>query len=72
MFRLDMLIFIVASLVWLIFSMGDITRIGLSTVSWGKAAILISLGSFVIGPGAMAAAVWYWRELVLSEIGHLI
>ena len=70
-FRLDMLIFVIASLAWLVFSVGDIIRIGISTVSWFKATMLICLGSVVIGPGGTAAAVWYWREVVSSEISHL-
>jgi hypothetical protein len=70
-FRLDMLTFIIASLAWLVFSVGDIIRIGISTVSWFKATMLICLGSVIIGPGGTAAAVWYWREVVTSEISHL-
>jgi hypothetical protein len=70
-FRLDMLIFIIASLAWLVFTVGDIIRIGISTVSWFKATILICLGSVIIGPGGTAAAVWYWREVVSSAVSHL-
>lgn len=66
-FQNDFLLVAAATLLWCLASMWDLYRIGVSNVSWQVALAGMVLGSVAIGPGATAAAVWYWREEVMSQ-----
>ncbi|KAJ5195989.1 hypothetical protein N7449_006468 [Penicillium cf. viridicatum] len=66
-FQNDFLLVAAASLLWCLASVWDLYRLGVSNVSWQVALASLILGSVAIGPGATVAAVWYWREEVMSQ-----
>jgi hypothetical protein len=66
-FQNDFLLVAAATLLWCLASVWDLYRLGASNVSWQIALAGLILGSAVIGPGATVAAVWYWREEVMSR-----
>ncbi|KAJ5782517.1 hypothetical protein N7457_004291 [Penicillium paradoxum] len=66
-FQNDFLLAATATLIWSIASVWDLQRIGISNVSLWVALPGLILGFLAIGPGATTAAVWYWREEVLSR-----
>lgn len=67
----DMLILIISSLVWLITSISEVSRVGISTLKWKRTVFPVALGSLFLGPGSVAVAIWYWRELVISRTQYL-
>jgi hypothetical protein len=66
-FQNDFLLVAAASLLWCWSSMWDLYRMGISNVSIWAALAGLMLGSVAVGPGATVAAVWYWREGILSQ-----
>ncbi|CAI7632633.1 unnamed protein product [Penicillium glandicola] len=70
-FQNDFLLVAAATLLWCLASVWDLYRIGVSNVSWQMALAGLVLGSLAIGPGATTAAVWYWREEVMSRTTFL-
>ncbi|KOS47250.1 hypothetical protein ACN38_g1738 [Penicillium nordicum] len=66
-FQNDFLLVAAATLLWCLASVWDLYRLGVSNVSWQVALASLILGSVAIGPGATVAAVWYWREEVMSR-----
>ncbi|KGO65541.1 Monooxygenase, FAD-binding [Penicillium italicum] len=66
-FQNDFLLVAAATLLCCLASVWDLYRIGVSNVSWQMALAGLILGSLAIGPGATVAAVWYWREEVMSR-----
>ncbi|KAJ5686680.1 hypothetical protein N7536_009299 [Penicillium majusculum] len=66
-FQNDFLLVAAATLLWCLASVWDLYRLGVSNVSWQVTLASLILGSVAIGPGATVAAVWYWREGVMSR-----
>ncbi|KGO40511.1 Monooxygenase, FAD-binding [Penicillium expansum] len=66
-FQNDFLLITAATLLWCLASVWDLYRIGVSNFSWQVVLVGLILGSLAIGPGATVAAVWYWREEVMSR-----
>lgn len=66
-FQNDFLLVLAASLLWTLASIWDLYRLGISNVSLLVALPALVLGTLSIGPGATIAAVWYWREEVMSR-----
>jgi hypothetical protein len=66
-FQNDFLLVAVATMLWCLTNAWDLYRVGISNVSWRIVSLAIILGCIVVGPGATVAAVWYWREEVLSR-----
>lgn len=66
-FQNDFLIVAVATLLWCLASMWDLHRLGISNISGLVALPILLLSALAFGPGATVAAVWYWREQVLSR-----
>ncbi|KAJ5178398.1 uncharacterized protein N7500_001097 [Penicillium coprophilum] len=66
-FQNDFLLAAAATLLWCLASVWDLYRLGVSNVSWQVGLAGLIFGSVAIGPGATAAAVWYWREEVMSR-----
>ncbi|KAH6684839.1 FAD binding domain protein, partial [Plectosphaerella plurivora] len=62
----------VAALVFLcsnLYSVWDVRRVGyVKTNSAVLAAALVLLGWLAVGPGATWAALWYWRENIISSL----
>ena len=63
-----------SSLIWCWMSVLDIQRImGCQSFLAGlKSFVIMSLGSVLIGPGAVMAIVWWWREAKLEEIEQML
>ncbi|KAJ5841870.1 hypothetical protein N7534_011700 [Penicillium rubens] len=70
-FQNDFLLVAAATLLWCLASVWDLYRLGVCNVSWQMALTGLITGSVVIGPGATVAAVWYWREEVMSRTSFL-
>ncbi|KAJ5431308.1 Monooxygenase FAD-binding [Penicillium cf. griseofulvum] len=70
-FQNDFLLVAAATLLWCLASVWDLYRLGVSNVPWQVALAGLILGSLAIGPGATAAAVWYWREETMSRTSFL-
>lgn len=66
-FQADYWIIFLASLVWAYLAVWDLKRGGKTDVSLFTAAVLIVVGSAVVGPAAALAGVWYWRENVMVK-----
>ncbi|CAG8112183.1 unnamed protein product [Penicillium olsonii] len=66
-FQSDFLLVALATMLWCLASIWDMYRVGISNVSWKAGLFGLVLGCILIGPGATAAAVWYWREDILSH-----
>lgn len=66
-FQNDFLLVATATMLWCLTSIWDMYRMGISNVSWYVGLAGLALGCMVVGPGATAAAVWYWREDILSR-----
>jgi hypothetical protein len=66
-FQNDFLLVAVATMLWCLASAWDLYRVGISNISWQVVLVGLALGCTMVGPGATAAAVWYWREEVLSR-----
>lgn len=66
-FQNDFLLLATAAMLWCLVSIWDLYRVGISNVSWQLGFACLVFGCIVVGPGATAAAVWYWREEILSR-----
>ncbi|GME28065.1 FAD binding domain-containing protein [Neofusicoccum parvum] len=69
--KYDMLVFFAAVLVWCLYSVYDLRRMGYVTTgaAVGAAALVLG-GQVVLGPGASYAGLWYWREFVISGVSR--
>ncbi|CAG8052089.1 unnamed protein product [Penicillium salamii] len=66
-FQNDFLLVAIATMLWCLTSIWDMYRMGISNVSWQVGCVGLVLACTAVGPGATAAAVWYWREKTLSR-----
>lgn len=66
-FQNDFLLVVAASFLWSLVTVGDLYRTGLTHLDWKCGFCYLVAGFVVIGPGATAAALWFWREGVLSR-----
>ncbi|KAJ5295636.1 hypothetical protein N7508_010457 [Penicillium antarcticum] len=66
-FQNDFLLVAAASLLWCWSSVWDLYRMGILNFSMWVALVALIIGSVAVGPGATVAAVWYWREGVMSQ-----
>ncbi|GIC87473.1 FAD-dependent oxidoreductase [Aspergillus udagawae] len=67
-FQNDFLLVAAAAFLWCLVSIWDLNRSGLSDVDLRVVFCAISGGYAAIGPGATTAAVWFWREGVMSRV----
>ncbi|KAJ9144948.1 FAD/NAD(P)-binding domain-containing protein [Pleurostoma richardsiae] len=67
LFMADFWGYYVASYVWCASAVWDLKRVGRTDADVGKAAVAILAAHFVLGPGAVMSAVWYWREGALAR-----
>ncbi|OJD27062.1 hypothetical protein ACJ73_01550 [Blastomyces percursus] len=61
-------IFWTATTVWYVLAVWDMDRVGRARVNIGVAAGAVVMGTIIVGPGATAAAVWYWREEKMAKV----
>ncbi|KAK5045912.1 hypothetical protein LTR84_008698 [Exophiala bonariae] len=66
-FQADYWIIFLASLLWAYLAIFDLKRGRKTNISLVTAAGLLVIGSIVVGPAAVLAAVWYWRENVMVK-----
>lgn len=52
---------------WLLFTVWDLRRVRATNISWKKAILYITLGTFLVGPAGCLAATWKWREGTLER-----
>lgn len=55
-----------AAFLWLALLLADLKREDMTSVSWLKAIVYCGLGLFSVGPGAVVAIAWLWREEILA------
>lgn len=61
-------VFWIATAVWCILAVWDMNRVGRARVNLGVAVVVIAMGIAAVGPGAVTAAVWYWREEKMAKV----
>ena len=61
-FQADFWIIFASSVLWAYLAILDAKRVGLSDVNVWTAGVMLAFGSVLVGPGAVVAGVWYWRE----------
>lgn len=66
-FQNDFLLVTAACFIWSLVNIADLHRAGLSRVHWKVGLGYLISGFVLIGPGASAAALWFWREDVMSR-----
>jgi hypothetical protein len=65
----DMLLYVGALLVWCIYTVFELRRLGYITTASAKTSSLAIFGSSILlGPGATYVGVWYWREKVIARL----
>lgn len=70
-FRYDFVLCFAAMLVWLLYSVFHLRRLGyITTGNALKAAVAIALGQILVGPGAVYAVIWAWRENVIVSLSE--
>lgn len=52
--------------VWILLFFGDLKRIGKMETSWGVIGAVVVGVTAAVGPGAMVALLWWWREEILA------
>lgn len=52
---------------WLLFTAWDLRRVRATNISWKKATLYITLGTFLVGPAGCLAVAWKWREGTLEK-----
>lgn len=65
--RWDLVVFSVTQLVWCLHTVAEMRRVGyVRTADAFRAAAVVAASFFLVGPGAMYAATWYWREKTIA------
>jgi len=68
-FQYDVTLYIVATVIWSLYSVYEIRRLGYTTTQKAtKAALSILAGTFMVGPGAVYVGTWHWREDVILAL----
>lgn len=72
LFKWDLLGFAAALLVWCLFNVFEMRRVGYVTTpaAW-RAAAAVAASLVLVGPGAMYAGTWYWREKTIAGLSKL-
>jgi hypothetical protein len=55
------------TIVWLLFTTWDLRHVNVIEMPWLQVWIYIIAGSLLVGPSAVLAAVWRWREIALES-----
>ncbi|KAH7007915.1 hypothetical protein B0J12DRAFT_692087 [Macrophomina phaseolina] len=66
--QFDLLLCIAATLLWSIITVYDLHRGGVPKKTALKSVGIMAIGYVVVGPGAMTAALWQWREEAVAQI----
>lgn len=64
----DMVLYFASVIVWCLYSVFELRRLGYITTQQAlKAGLVVMAGQVVVGPAAVYAGLWHWREGVISE-----
>lgn len=67
-FKYDMVLAMAAILVWSLYSVFELRRLGyVTTVQAVRAGLAVLAGQVVVGPGATYAGLWAWRENAIAS-----
>lgn len=64
--QIDELAFFTAALFWSALLVHDLKREEMTKISWLKALSVGIIGTYLVGPGALVASMWLWREELLA------
>jgi len=68
-FKWDMASWALATVAWCLWTVFDMRRQGYVTTAQAlRAALAVPAALATVGPGAMYAGVWHWREGVISDL----
>lgn len=71
LFKYDMWFYFAALFVYLLYTVWDVRKLGYVTDAQARKAWLgIVIGQVLVGPGAVYAGVWWWKEDVVAGLGH--
>ncbi|KAL7265832.1 hypothetical protein RUND412_011641, partial [Rhizina undulata] len=62
----DFYISFAAGILFVLLAVADLKRAGKTQIGWATAVISVVGGWFLVGPGAVMAAAWAWREELLA------
>ena len=65
--QLDELAFFTAALFWSALLVYDLKREEMVKITWLKALAVGIVGTWMVGPGALVATIWLWREELLAR-----
>ena len=72
LFKYDLIFYALVLLVWCLYSVFEMRRLGyVRTRQALIAAVGMPVSLVILGPGAMYAGVWHWRENVISGLSKL-
>ncbi|KAL8336697.1 hypothetical protein RB601_008271 [Gaeumannomyces tritici] len=72
LFKRDLFGFAAANLVWCLHSVFDMRRLGyVTTAEAARAALAVPASLLLLGPGAMYAGTWYWREKTIAGLSRM-
>ncbi|EXJ70477.1 uncharacterized protein A1O5_06546 [Cladophialophora psammophila CBS 110553] len=66
LFQADEIACFAAAVLWLAFLTRDLKEAEMASISWLKAIALAIAGTYLLGPGAVVALTWWWRENILA------
>lgn len=70
-YKYDMWFYFASLLVYLMYTVWDVRKLGYVTnVQAVKALVGILMGQILVGPGAVYAGVWWWKEGVVASLSH--
>jgi hypothetical protein len=64
--QVDEIVCFAAAFLWLLYLIRDLKAAEMTVIPWWKVLAAASLGTLAIGPGAVVALAWWWRENVLA------
>ncbi|EJT69630.1 hypothetical protein GGTG_12514 [Gaeumannomyces tritici R3-111a-1] len=71
-FKWDVLIYTVTLLAWCLWSMFEMRRVDYVAMAEAcRTAVAVPLSLVLLGPGAMYAGTWYWREKTIVGVSRM-
>jgi hypothetical protein len=64
--QVDEMVCFAAAFLWLALLIRDLKDAEMTSVSWVKAVSAAAGGVYLVGPGAVVALAWWWRENILA------
>ncbi|KLU82235.1 hypothetical protein MAPG_01310 [Magnaporthiopsis poae ATCC 64411] len=70
--RWDQIIMVATSLAWCLWNVFEMRRLGYTTTTEAlRVAAAVAASPVMVGPGAMYAGTWYWREKKIAETSKM-